>query len=391
MSKKLLYILILSLIACCIEVDISVPSLPDISDYFDISDGLTQMTIAVNFLGFCISAAIYGPLSDSFGRKKIMLAGNGLMFIGAFGCTISSSIEFLLISRFIQGLGASASAVIVFAIIADVCAKEKMASIIGQMNSILTVFMSIAPIAGGFINEYFGWRTNYGVVFLVSVISWFFLIAFLPETKEDTSALSLRKITKDYTKLLLSLRFIIISLVPSLMFAGYMSFITCAPFMYMETFGIPMMHYAIHQGFIIGTFSLVSQFSGDIKNFLGERICVISGIILLLIGNTMLFTLGVFVVNNPYLTSLSMILGSAGAAISYPLIFAKSFDIFPEIKGTASSALMSIRMLITASVIAFTAYIYDGSLFKVASLILFINLISATMTVYIAKVIEFTD
>ena len=391
MSKQLLYILVLSLIACCIEVDISVPSLPDISDYFNVSDGLTQMTIAVNFLGFCISAAIYGPLSDSFGRRKIMLVGNALMLIGAFCCAISNSIVFLLVSRFIQGLGASASAVVVFAIIADVCSKEKMVSVIGQMNSILTIFMSVAPLAGGFINNNFGWRANYGFVAIVSLVSWIFLIAFLPETKKDVSSLSLKKIIKDYIRLLCSLRFMVVALVPSLMFAGYMSFITCAPFMYMETLGLPMMYYALHQGVIIGAFSLVSQFSGNIKDFLGEKLCIVSGISLLFIGSCMLFVLGVLVINNPYLISLGMIIGSIGAALSYPLIFAKSFELFPDIKGTASSALMSIRMLITAAIIALAASLYDGSLFKIASIILAVNIISTIMSIYLPKIVKFEN
>ncbi len=391
MSQKLLYILVLSLISCCIEVDISVPSLPDISDHFDISDGFTQMTIAINFLGFCISAAIYGPLSDSLGRRKVMLIGNALMFIGAFGCTISDNIFFLLLSRFIQGLGASASAVLVFAIIADVCSKAKMANVIGQMNSILTVFMSAAPLAGGFINEKFGWRANYGVVFLVSVVSWICLISFLPETKKDLSLFSFKKIIKDYIRLLCSLKFMVTALIPSLMFAGYMNFITCAPFMYMETFGLSMMHYALHQGLIIGAFSVVSQLSGDIKDFLGEKLCVISGLSLLFIGSCMIFVLGVLVINNPYLTSLSMIIGSIGAALSYPLIFTKSFEIFPDIKGTASSGLMSIRMLITAATIALAASRYDGSLLKVASIVLAVNVISTVMSIYLFKTIKFQN
>ena len=60
MIKNLPFLLVVSLLACCVEVDISVPSFPDISNYFNISDGLTQMTVAINFLGFCISSAIYG-------------------------------------------------------------------------------------------------------------------------------------------------------------------------------------------------------------------------------------------------------------------------------------------------------------------------------------------
>jgi len=187
MTKNLPFLFVISLLTCCIEIDISVPSFPDISDYFHISDGLTQMTIAVNFFGFCLSSVAYGPLSDCYGRRNVMLIGNAIMLIGAVLCVVAHNIELLLIARFIQGFGASTSAVVVFAMIADVYETDKAAKLIGLMNSLITVFMSIAPIAGGFINNLVGFRGNYFVIALVSVISWIMLYFQLPETKKEKS------------------------------------------------------------------------------------------------------------------------------------------------------------------------------------------------------------
>ena len=175
MTKTLPFLLVLSLLTCCIEIDISVPSFPDISDYFNISDGLTQMTIAVNFLGFCISSIICGPLSDSYGRRKVMIVGNGVMLIGAAFCVIANNIEVLLISRFIQGLGASTSAVVAFAMVSDSYKPTEAAKIIGFMNSLITVFSAMAPIVGSFINQLVGFRGNYLTIALLSLVSWILL------------------------------------------------------------------------------------------------------------------------------------------------------------------------------------------------------------------------
>ena len=109
MPRRFLPLLILSLIACCIEVDISVPGFPDMGRHFNVEDGIIQMTIAYNFLGFCLGAAIYGPLSDAYGRRPIMIWGNAILLLGAIGCVIAPSIPFLLATRLIQGIGASAS------------------------------------------------------------------------------------------------------------------------------------------------------------------------------------------------------------------------------------------------------------------------------------------
>ena len=126
--------------------------------YFGVSGGVIQLTIAYNALGFCLSSLFYGPLSESYGRRNVMIAGNAILVIGAIGCVFAPSIPFLLVSRFIQGIGASTSAVVTFAMIADTYKGGQAIRFIGIMNSILTILMAIAPVIGSFINEAVGWR-----------------------------------------------------------------------------------------------------------------------------------------------------------------------------------------------------------------------------------------
>ena len=111
-----------------------------------------------------------------------MLMGNGILAIGAIGCVIAPSISFLLFARFIQGLGAATSAVVVSAIIADRYKTKEASKLYGLMNAVFTTLMALAPVMGGFINNAIGWRGNYGVVALICGASWFLLMAFLPET-----------------------------------------------------------------------------------------------------------------------------------------------------------------------------------------------------------------
>ncbi|MFK7967630.1 MAG: multidrug effflux MFS transporter [Rickettsiaceae bacterium] len=389
MTKNLPYIFVISLITCCIEVDISVPSFPDISDYFNISDGLTQMTIAVNFLGFCLSSVIYGPLSDSYGRRSVMLVGNAIMLIGAIFCVFANTIELLLLSRFIQGFGASTSAVVVFAMIADVYETDKAAKLIGIMNSLITVFMSIAPIAGGFINDAVGFRGNYLVIALVSLTSWFILYFKLPETKKAKEVLQIKTILKNFRTLMTDKRVLYASLAPSMTYGGYMGFIACAPFLYMETYDLPIMYYAINQGIIISIFSVFSMYSGRISAYLGEKTCVIYGTILLFLGGVFGLFVGLVFPESFSLTTSFMIIYSIGAAITYPIIFTKSLDIFPNIKGTASSSIMATRSLLCALFIAFTSYIYDGTLLNVSLGLLLSSLLTVFFTFRLLKLIAF--
>ncbi|MGL9717638.1 MAG: multidrug effflux MFS transporter [Wolbachia sp.] len=376
------FLLILSLIAQFIEIDISVPSFPDIVRYFGVSEGTIQLTIAYNFLGFCIGGLFFGPLSECYGRKRIMIIGNTLLLIGAVGCAFAPSIPWLLISRFVQGIGVSTS-VVAFAIVADSYKGDEAVKFIGIMNSIVTVVMAIAPVLGSFINEIVGWRGNYASVATLCFISWVLLLFLLPETKKDRDTFSLRKMMKDYRKLLLSPKFIVPSLIMSLFSAAYMSFITCGPFLYMETFGLSSAIYALHQGAIVGSFSLISLFAGKILQRLGAIWCVISGIGVIAIGSVLLLIFSIIMPNSYYLVTLSMIIFCIGCGICQAVLFNASLNAFPEIKGTASSAFSFIRAFTIAIFIGLTSYVYNGQAISAAILVFSASVLAFIFTVYL--------
>lgn len=174
---------------------------------------------------------------------------------------------------------------------------------------------------------------------------------------------------KDYKKLLSSSKFMALSLLQSLFSAAYMSFITCGPFLYMETFGLSSTIYALHQGAIVGSFSLISLFSSKILKKFGTIWCVISGTSVGAIGSLLLVILSVIMPLSSYLVTLSMIIFSIGCAMCQPVIFNASINVFPEIKGTASSALSFIRAFVMAIFISLTSYVYNGQAISAAILV----------------------
>ncbi len=388
MSFKLIFIFVISLIACSIETDISAPSLPDVAAYFNISEGLTQMTIAINFVGLCVSCAVYGPLSDAFGRRTVMIYGNAIMMLGAALCMVAWSIESLIFARFIQGIGAGASVVIVFAMIADLCSGPEASKMIARLNSLLTIMMSVAPLLGSFVNQAFEWRGGYGFVFIISFFAWLLLYLYLPETKQDKEPLRLIKVASDYKRLLTSYNIFITAAPPSLMSATYITFVSAAPFIYMETYKVSINEYGILQGIIIIAYSVVSIFTDKLTALFGERRSFLIGIFLLLTGGGIFTLLSYLDLDGPYVVTIVIIYASAGAAIAYPILFVKSFDFFPDIKGSTSSILMSSRTLVMAGFIAFSGYIYDGSALKVAAVIFFGNIFTALLSFFALKRVD---
>ncbi len=385
LTRFLPLLLILSLVPCCVEVDISVPSFPDMAKYFNVSEGLIQCTLAYNFLGFCLGGLVYGPLSDCYGRRRVMVWGNALLVLGAAGCIFAPSIYLLLATRFIQGIGAATGAVVAFAIATDVYEGEKAVKLIGFMNAVLTALMAIAPVVGGFVNQAVGWRGSYTLVAIICFVAWALLFFMLPETKKEFDTLSVKKVSKDYGTLLRSTKFWQMSLIPTISCAGYFSFVGCGSFLYMETFGLSVLAYACHQGSVVAAFSVMSLTAGHMIRQFGTMKSIIIGTIGIIFSSLGLVMMSLLMPNSPYIMTFFMIIFALGSAITYPIIFPASLELFPEIKGTASSAVMGMRSLVMSFFIGLTAYFYNGQPIVLALVILTCTVLATLLTVQLLR------
>jgi DHA1 family bicyclomycin/chloramphenicol resistance-like MFS transporter len=381
---NLVYLLMLSLINSCIELEISAPSFPDIMDYFRVSESEVGLTITYNLVGFSLASLAYGPLSETYGRRKIMIIGNAILSFGAAACAFATSIEFLLFARFIQGIGAATSAVVFSAIIADVYTKDKAAKLYGMMNTFFSGVMALSPVLGGFINNAIGWRGNYGFVALICISSWILLYFFLPETKLVKEDLKIRKILADYKKLLSSCTFIGAASMPSLSYGCYMAFVAIAPFIYMQVFDLDILVYTFHQAIIVFSFSLVSYFSHDITKLLGIKKTIYLSLLCYILGSFLMIMAW-----SPYSLTIFNCIFCIGAAILYPIVFAESVEIFPEIKGTASSMIMGLRYFICSSITWAASYFYDDTVASLSIVIFITTCLIVLIVLYLLRKIEF--
>ncbi|BDW85410.1 MFS transporter [Roseicyclus marinus] len=165
------------------SIDAMLPALPDIAGTLAPHDpNLAQLVLTSFVLGLGIGTLFTGPLSDSFGRKPVILAGAALYVLGAILAYVAPSLELLLAARLLQGLGAAGPRVVATAIIRDLYSGRQMAQIVSFAMLIFTIFPAVAPMIGAAIIWGFGWRAIFLAFLVFSALSVGWLLIRQAET-----------------------------------------------------------------------------------------------------------------------------------------------------------------------------------------------------------------
>ncbi|WP_407511499.1 Bcr/CflA family efflux MFS transporter [Wolbachia endosymbiont of Trichogramma kaykai] len=235
--------MILSVAVVDMATDLYSVALPSIANYFKVKGNIAQLTISLNLVGVAISGLIYGPLSDYYGRRLIMLIGMTIFTLASIVCCIAGNIILLILIRFIQGAGAGVAGVVGYAAIRDMYSGSEYSRVISKLNMIVALSPGIAPVVGSYIVSHgYSWKFLFFIISLAAIIMLIFIYLKLQETLTVNKSKASINIFKQYILIFKNYRFLGFSTIHGLTFMWLWAYIANYPFIF-ESMGVEVQYF----------------------------------------------------------------------------------------------------------------------------------------------------
>lgn len=370
-----------------LAIDIMLPAFPQISGHYDLTDPNRVQFILLSYvIGFGVAQLVYGPISDRFGRRAPLIFGMALYILFSVAGAFAPTFEFLLASRFIQGLGAAGTRVIALSIVRDTHSGRAMAS---TMSLVMMVFMAVpafAPLLGQIMLIAQGWELIFLLMAAICIAVTIWCLRRLPETLPPAKrrALSANSVVSAFHMVLSNRTSLFYMLATALFFGTLFGFLNLAQPIYVEMYGLGE--------FFPIAFGMVAVIMAG-SSFLNSRLVIRFGQrrishIALLTYCGFCGLLAVLAMLGPvpfwlyYLITAAMmpLFGFVGANLN-----SIAMEPMGEVAGTASSVLGFSQTVGGGVVGAIIGQAHDGTLFPMASGFLIVSVASIAMILIAEK------
>lgn len=346
-------------------IDTYLPAFDRIADDFGVESVLMQHTLSVYLLSFACMSLFWGTLSDTFGRRPIIIAALLIFLIGSVGSTLAPSYGWLLFFRGLQGCSAGAGRIVGQALARDRYQGAEAQRLFANIAMVFSLAPAIAPIIGGYLSTYVGWRSIFVMLSLFTLLliaaSW----RFLPETLPPKARQSMRMgvILRNYFHVVRNKRFLFAITAVGLAFSGFGLYIASASRFVMNILQLPETAFGwLFVPFIIGTVCgsmLSSRLAGRVEA--AKLIRIGHGVMGVGALSNVLYNL-FFVPTVPWAVVPITVYG-LGMATALPGMTVVTLSIFPSLRGMASSVQGTMQMLVFAMVAGFVApLLFDSAL-----------------------------
>jgi DHA1 family bicyclomycin/chloramphenicol resistance-like MFS transporter len=354
-----------------LSIDLCLPAMPKIAAALDSDMGRVQQTLSIFIFGVGLGQLLYGPVSDRFGRRPVLLAGLSLYCLAGFLCAAAQSVEQLFAFRLVQALGAAVGAVVMRAVVRDLYQGVYAARVFSQIMLVMMTAPLVAPLLSAQILQWFSWRIVFLLLGLFGLWLTFLVFLRLPETLAVDRRRSslLRSLPAQYREVLTHRRAMGYFLCGTFTFAGMFAFVTAAPFVYIEYYGVPTEYFGLLYGSNVLMVSLLSWINSRVVVRVGIDPMLARATWLALAAATCLLVFvfggigglwGVF----PWLVVFIGTIGLIGANCNAGML-----NPFDEAGGTASAIMGAGRFLLGGLASMLVGFLHDGTPVPMAAVI----------------------
>jgi DHA1 family bicyclomycin/chloramphenicol resistance-like MFS transporter len=342
------------------------PSLPAIAADMQASPGLAHATLTAFLIGFVVAQLVFGPLSDQFGRRRILFWGQAIYVLASIYCVFAPTIEALIGARLAQGVGACAGLVIARAIARDRFSGTTLSVAMAVIATVVAIVPGFVPLLGGILQDHVGWHSTFAATALLGVLvtlaAWF----WLPESAVSRRGqISFSRIRTEYGQVVMSATFRRNAVTAACGMAGWFAFNAASPALFIDRLGTSATEYGIYPMITVCGYFIGTTAAARLIRRVSEPALIVVGAAIMLVGALLMLAM-------PLTGTLSvagmvgtMFVFVAGFGIVLPLTSAAALQDFPHCAGTASSMLGCVQMggaAVGATAVGLLAMLQDAAL-----------------------------
>lgn len=328
-----------------LAVDMYLPAMPSIAADFSVPTSVIQTTLSTYLLGFAIGQLFYGPLADSYGRKRVLISGLVVYGLASLGIVYGESIDQFRWLRLAQAIGGGAASVVVSSLLRDLFKGSMFSKMMSYVVLSMTLAPLVAPMIGAQLIRWFSWQSIFMLLAILTVLCLVITVVGIKETLpvENRVPFNLKAIFSNYRLILKNRKAVGLMCCGGLNVSGMFAFLTASPFVYIEYFGVSEQEYGyLFACNIVGMMAVTWLNARVVMRFgyqnilrIGMMLCLIISILFAIINVNLLFGLPGLVISTVAYVSLNSLIGSN--------VMTGLLSEFPNIAGTASALGSTIR------------------------------------------------
>jgi DHA1 family bicyclomycin/chloramphenicol resistance-like MFS transporter len=337
-----------------LSMDMYLPSLPDIAHVLGAPVARTQLTISSYLIGFAVGQMIYGPLSDRYGRRPVLLAAVALYLASTLACAAAQSVDLLIAARLLQGISGSGAIVLARAIVRDVYSGVQAARELSLMGSISATAPIVAPMIGGVLQAGFGWRANFICMSVGGLIALLVAGRLLPETLRPdnrASPLSFFSMMRGYGAVARHRGFLVYLGIITTTYAGLFAWVSGASVVLQGVYGLSAVAFGFTFALGAAGYMLGAMIATRLVVRLGLDRTIGVGVVVIAAGGLSLALAVATGVPGLELVA-AMALYLAGVGLAMPQAMAGALTPFPDRAGTAASLMGLVQQALAALIAA---------------------------------------